>query len=85
MERISQGEFTREFYIKGATHTPNKEVIWLCRFYGEPFEVTPIESSATRKKLWKDCSKYFGRKLRVNYTKQTKRGVPTENITGTFV
>lgn len=57
MERISQGEFTREFYIKGATHTPNKEVIWLCRFYGEPFEVTPIESSATRKKLWKDCSK----------------------------
>lgn len=72
----------REFKIVGATHSNDYEVIWICRFYGEPFEVVPTGSSADRKEKWINAEKYFGKMLTVRYSDESKRGVPIGNPVG---
>lgn len=79
------GKLVREFNIRGATHSSDKEVVWLCRFFGEPFEVIPKDSSNTRKKQWKVCEQYFGKKIRAHFDKQDKRGVPLGKIEGSLI
>lgn len=79
------GKFVREFDIRGATYNDNKEVVWLCRFFGEPFEVIPKNSSNTRKKHWKMCDQFFGKKIRAHFEQQDKRGVPLGKVEGSIV
>lgn len=79
------GKFVRSFSIRGATHSPDKEVVWLCRFYGELFEVTPKESTNTRKKQWKVCDRYFGKNIRAHFSEQDKRGVPLGKVVGSLI
>ncbi len=71
----------RKFQIR-ATHTKDKEVIWLCRFFGEPFEVVPVEDSKIRKLKWRTCELYFDKYIDVHYNSATPRGVPTGIILG---
>ena len=75
----------REFKIVGATHSNNYEVIWICRFFGEPFEVVPTGSSSTRKDMWVNAEKYFGKMLTVRYSDESKRGVPIGNPVGVCI
>lgn len=72
------------FRIVGATYDDNREVIWICKYF-EPFNVTPNYDSTTRKKHWKEADKYFGKHLRVQFDKRTKRGVPEGNLIGVSI
>ena len=69
------------YRVVGATHDDNKEVIWVCKYY-EPFNVVSAEDSKTRRKQWIDAEKYFGKMLRVQYDRLSKRGIPEGNVVG---
>lgn len=72
----------RWFKIRGATHTKDKEIIFCCRWYGEPFNVEPNFDSKTRKKMWLNCESYFDKWLLTSYSDASKVGVPRGEIVG---
>lgn len=74
--------YTRYFSIRGATYDDEHRVIWLCRFFGEPFNVIPIDDTKTRQKMWRECDKYFNKYILCEYAEQSKRGVPEGIIRG---
>lgn len=69
------------FRIIGATHNDNKEVIWICKYF-EPFNVEPVYSSDERKKQWKTCENFFGRKIKTKFFNKTNRGTPVGKVLG---
>ncbi len=75
----------KEFTIAGATCSNDHEVIWICRFNGEPFEVVPTGTKKERQLLWLSCDNYFGKKLTVRYSDESKKGIPIGNPVGVCV
>lgn len=75
----------REFKIVGAQCSNDREVIWICRFNGEAFDVVPRGSSAQRKEQWIYAERYFGKPLTVRYSDVSKRGVPQGNPVGVCI
>lgn len=72
-----------KFKIRGATTNREHEIVFLCRWFGEPFWVEPhFMDSKARKKAWAHHDTYFNKWLLVGYTRASKRGVPLEGITG---
>lgn len=66
----------KEYKIVGATHSVNGEIIFMCRFNGEPFNVVPAWNSKKRKEAWLNSDSYFGKLLTVRASDFSKRNVP---------
>ena len=80
-KQTSKPAYSGRFKIVGATHDADKRVIWCCRYY-EPFNVVDTSSDTKRKKMWAECDKYIGKYVICTWGKQSKRGVPLDNVTG---
>lgn len=75
--KSTSGTYLKKFKVKGASTNKEKEIIFHCRWFGEPFWVDPIFwDSKTRKKMWAICDTFFGKYILVEYTTCTKRGAP---------
>lgn len=70
-----------EFEIVGATYDVEGGVIWTCSSkYADPFDnlfnVRPMGTLTQRKKMWAECTKYFGKQLTVKYQELSVDGMP---------
>ena len=71
--------------IRGATFDNKKEVVWIGRWYGEPFNIKHLGTSAYCTKLWKNCDKFFNKKIDIRSSDLSKRGTPRGIIWGTTI